>query len=61
MLNQKDTVVVEGMCAAGMSLEALYKIFKNFEKEDLKAVYIDYQKRHNDYVEEDINVSINCS
>ena len=31
-MNAKDAGVVEGMCAAGMSLEALYKIFKNFDK-----------------------------
>ena len=60
-MNAKDTGVVEGMCAAGMSLEALYKIFKNFDKDEVKAVYVDFHKRQNDYVEEDINISTNCS
>lgn len=60
-MNKKDTDVVEGMCAAGMSLEALYKVFKNFDKDEVKAIYNEYHKRQNDYVEESINLSINCS
>lgn len=61
MLNDKDKRVVEEMCAAGMSVEALYKIFKQFDAEDLKTIYKEYHKRHSDYVEEDINISMNCS
>lgn len=61
LLNSKDSRVVEEMCAAGMSLEALYKIFKQFDKDDLKEVYKNYHIRHNDYVEEEINISMNCS
>lgn len=60
-MNDKDKRVVEEMCAAGMSLEALYKIFKQFDQEDLKKIYSNFQKRNNDYVEEDINISMNCS
>lgn len=60
-MNAKDKGVVEGMCAAGMSLEALYKIFKSFDKEEVKNIYIEFHKGRNDYVEEEINVSINCS
>lgn len=60
-MNAKDASVVEGMCAAGMSLEALYKIFKNFDQDEVKAIYTDFQKRQSDYVEEDINISMNCS
>jgi len=60
-MNDKDKRVVEEMCAAGMSLEALYKIFKQFNAEDLKNVYVEYHKRNNDYVEEEINISMNCS
>ena len=61
MLNKKDISVVEEMCAAGMSVEALCKIFKSFDRDDLKEVYINYHKRHNDYVDEGINISMNCS
>lgn len=61
MMNDKDKRVVEEMCAAGMSLEALYKIFKQFEADDLKNIYVEYHKGQNDYVEEGINISINCS
>lgn len=60
-MNAKDASVVEGMCAAGMSLEALYKIFKNFDQDEVKAVYLEYQKKKNDYVDEYINISMNCS
>lgn len=60
-MNEKDRGVVEGMIAAGMSLEALYKIFKNFAREDIKKVYAEYQKSKGDYVEEPINISMNCS
>ncbi len=59
-MKEKDKRVVEEMCAAGMSLEALYKIFKQFEQEDLKKIYIDFHDSQNDYVEESINISINC-
>ncbi len=61
MLNDRDINVVEQMCASGMSLEALYKIFKTFDKEDVKTVYDHYHSRHNDYVEEPVNISVNCS
>ena len=61
ILNDRDINVVEQMCASGMSLEALYKIFKTFDKEDVKAVYDHFNSRHNDYVEEAVNISMNCS
>ena len=61
MLKDRDINVVEQMCASGMSLEALYKIFKTFDKEDVKAVYDHYHSQHNDYVEEPVNISVNCS
>ena len=61
MLNDRDINVVEQMCASGMSLEALHKIFKTFDKEDVKAVYDHFNSRHNDYVEEAVNISMNCS
>lgn len=61
MLNEKDRKVVEGMCACGMSLEALYRSFPKFDKNDIKEVFDDYQKSIGNYVEEEINISINCS
>ncbi len=60
-MNEKDKRVVEEMCAAGMSLEALYKIFKQFDQNDLKEIYKNYHIRQNDYVDEGINISMNCS
>ncbi len=60
-MNQKDTNAIESMCAAGMSLEALYKIFKQFDKGDIKTVYDNYAKTKEDYVTEDITIKTNCS
>jgi len=61
ILNTKDIGVIEQMCAAGMSEEALYKIFKQFDREDIKSVYDHYRATHNDYVREDISIKTNCS
>ena len=61
MLNERDTNAVKQMCASGMSLEALYKIFKNFDREDIKKVYDDHINENEDYVEEPVNISVNCS
>ena len=60
-MTEKDRNAVENMCAAGMSLEALYKIFKQFDNEDIKAVYDHYQSTHDDYVTEEITIKTNCS
>ncbi|MBO4847430.1 MAG: hypothetical protein J5525_14175 [Lachnospiraceae bacterium] len=61
MLNERDTNAVKQMCESGMSLEALYKIFKNFDREDVKKVYDDHINENKDYVEEPVNISVNCS
>lgn len=61
MLKERDINVVEQMCAAGMSLEALHKIFKTFDKDDVKVVYDNYHAMDDDYVEEKVNISVNCS
>jgi len=59
-MNQRDIDVVESMCMAGMSLEALYKIFKQFDNDDIKSIYDNYKKTHEDYVEENISIKTNC-
>ena len=61
MLNERDINAVKQMCISGMSLEALYKIFKNFDKEDVKEVYDSCLNENKDYVEEPVNISVNCS
>ena len=61
MLNERDTNAVKQMCESGMSLEALYKIFKNFDREDVKKVYDDHINENKDYVEEPVSISVNCS
>lgn len=60
-MNEKDSKVIEGMCACGMSLEALYKSFPKFDREDIKSVYDNYQSSMGQYVEEPTNISMNCS
>lgn len=60
-MTQKDITAVEQMCMAGMSIEALYKIFKQFDQSDIKAIYDNCQSKNADYVSEDINISMNCS
>ena len=50
------------MCEAGMSLQALFKIFKQFDADDIKKVYDEYMSESDDdYVKEDIYISNNCS
>ena len=44
-MNEKERKVVEGMCVCGMSLEALYKSFPKFNRDEIKAVYDEYPKR----------------
>jgi len=61
MLNDKDKAVIEDMCACGMSLEALYIAFKNFDKADVKAAYDHFSKNAGGDVVEDITISRNCS
>ena len=60
-MDKKDMDAVRQMCEAGMSLQALYKIFKQFDKKDIDEVYDLYMSKSVDYVEEDIYISNNCS
>ncbi|MCR5799772.1 MAG: hypothetical protein K6G69_06830 [Lachnospiraceae bacterium] len=60
-MKENDVNAVESMCMAGMSLEALYKIFKQFDKEDIRSVYERYVSTRDNYVAEDITIKTNCS
>lgn len=60
-MDKKDIDSIREMCEAGMSPQALYKIFKQFDKKDIDEVYDRYMSKSDDYVEEDIYISNNCS
>jgi len=60
-MNASERSRVDEMIAGGMSLEALYRIFKDIDRNELKAVYDEYLNQTSDYVEEGINISMNCS
>ncbi len=61
-MEKKDIDAIREMCEAGMSLQALFKIFKQFDADDIKKVYDEYMSESDDdYVKEDIYISNNCS
>lgn len=60
-MNSEEKAKVEEMCAAGMSPNALYKIFKDLNKEEIDSVYNEYLNQNNDYIDEGISISMNCS
>ena len=61
-MEKKDIDAIREMCEAGMSLNALFKIFKQFDADDIKKVYDEYMSASDDdYVKEDIYISNNCS
>lgn len=61
-MEKKDIDAIREMCEAGMSLNALFKIFKQFDADDIKKVYDEYMSESDDdYVKEDIYISNNCS
>ena len=61
-MEKKDIDSIREMCEAGMSLNALFKIFKNIDTKDIEQVYNEYMsKDDDDYVKEDIYISNNCS
>jgi len=61
-MGKKDIDAIREMCEAGMSLNALFKIFKNIDTKDIEQVYNEYMsKDDDDYVKEDIYISNNCS
>jgi hypothetical protein len=61
-MEKKDIDAIREMCEAGMSLNALFKIFKNIDTKDIEQVYNEYMsKDDDDYVKEDIYISNNCS
>ena len=61
-MEKKDIDAIREMCEAGMSLNALFKIFKNIDKKNIEQVYNVYMsKDDDDYVKEDIYISNNCS
>ena len=61
-MEKKDIDAIREMCEAGMSLNALFKIFENIDTKDIEQVYNEYMsKDHDDYVKEDIYISNNCS
>ena len=61
-MEKKDIDAIREMCEAGMSLNALFKIFKNIDTKDIEQVYNEYiSKDDDDYVKEDIYISNNCS
>ena len=61
-MEKKDIDAIREMCEAGMSLQALFKIFKNIDTKDIEQVYNEYMsKDDDDYVKEDIYISNNCS
>ena len=61
-MEKKDIDAIREMCEAGMSLNALLKIFKNIDTKDIEQVYNEYMsKDDDDYVKEDIYISNNCS
>ena len=60
MLSEKDKSVVYSMCQTGMALETLKISFPQFDFEDIKSVYEEYQKDSRMEPEE-ITISCNCS
>ncbi|MCR4867070.1 MAG: hypothetical protein K5921_09100 [Lachnospiraceae bacterium] len=61
-MEKKDIDAIREMCESGMSLQALFKIFKNIDTKDIEQVYNEYMsKDDDDYVKEDIYISNNCS
>ena len=61
-MEKKDIDAIREMCEAGMSLQALFKIFKQFDTSDIEKVYDEYMSESDDdYVKEDIYISNNCS
>ena len=61
-MEKKDIDAIRELCEAGMSLQALFKIFKQFDADDIKKVYDEYMSESDDdYVKEDIYISNNCS
>lgn len=60
MLTEKDRAVVAQMCRTGMNLETLFKCFPKFKTEDLKAIFAEENRVHEDEPF-DMNISCNCS
>ena len=60
MLSERDRSVIYSMCQTGMALDVLKISFPQFDFEDIKSVYEEYQK--DSRVEpEEIAISCNCS